>query len=888
MGNKIDISYNISNILIKEQPRLYDANDKFIVFLIMKKIYIFSFEQSHIIFSTEFYDLYINDIKFHPIYYNILAITSTSSVLLYKIEEQNLEKKVEFKNSSDEMLKTEFNPNFKNILATLSRNTIKIWDKTSYYSLFNINIFDRFRKEIRWSNNGNYLIYNKNISSIEIFCLKNRIIISHLDIKVDNFYLLEENEKILCLTIENLKNIILFDLKSKNEIFKIKLLYHRPFNSILDRAHSLLYLYDRYKFVIYDIKQGKEVYSLDIQDCMDFYILKDIYNKKDLFGKFIVYSYELEEKSGFQLYEFYSEQYSLNEINKKYIDKKALSDFWEKSLDIIDASYDYLSFENNEPKNDEINFKSYLNESKIIEKNKNLMANYTLKEKRNMVIEDLNNFKENPDLKEAYINYIVEIIKDNTKLNLLIKYLNFLNKNEKILKEYFTIEKYANEIKYYQICFSKELLVKEFNFTKKESEKEKFYKILREISELKEGKFDIFLEEKQKEYKKLSTFNQPISFENKEQYYFRNRAIILSALNKLFKQQNFEKLNDMKYCINEIMKRKLFENKNIINKKEKFTFLIILIVVPKGKIIIDYNLNLIEDENKIISENDLKELGFIFEENNNIIKYKDDNMELRLNLDNIQSINYKNLLLCIKARISFHEYQLYKYEQINRYYKKNIDEINIRKFLSKILCSNVIKESFSFFYGIEIKYPFSNEKDANNFINEYLQSIPLNNEKTISFTDKYTMETYILLSNKSMNFHFNEIMINAYSKEIIQKALLIGAIIVKNYHELKCIFHNYYLYITHRKLNMEEKGGGKNMERILFGTVLNLMNYKQALYILNESNYNKSLKEFQHDFIKLKMKDIRFDGIFSEYSKIEDNEIEEISDYMTIEIKDKN
>jgi len=295
-------------------------------------------------------------------------------------------------------------------------------------------------------------------------------------------------------------------------------------------------------------------------------------------------------------------------LKKKYVAKKALSDFWENSLDIIEISYDKLSFENNEPEKDETKVKSYLSENIIAEENKDLILNYTLKEKRNMVIEDLKNFKDNPNLREAYINFIFEMIKDNTNLDLLIKYLKFLNKNEKKLQNDFNIEIYDNEIKYYQVCFTKELLIKEFNFSKNESEKEKFYQILKEISELKEKDYGSFLEAKQEEYKELSAFNQPISFGNKELYYFRNRAIILFALNKYLEKKNIEKLNNMKYSIKEILKRNLFENENIINKKEKFTFLIILIVIPQREITTDYNLNLIEDENKIISKKDLLEL----------------------------------------------------------------------------------------------------------------------------------------------------------------------------------------------------------------------------------------------------------------------------------------
>ena len=718
------------------------------------------------------------------------------------------------------------------------------------------------------------------------------MITHHLDKVLNDFYLLEENGKLLCLTIESFNNIILFNLESKNEIFKIKLPYLSVY-SILDKSQSLLYLFDPYKLVIYDIKQGKEIYLLKIKQCMDFNILKDIYKKTHLFGKFVVYSFNSGNNSGFKLYEFFSEEITKDKIIIKNVVKLALSDFWEKSLDTIEITYDNLSFKNNDPEEDEIKVKSYLSENIMIEENKNLMANYTLKQKRNMVIEGLNNFKENTDLREAYIKLIFEIMKDNTNCNLLIKYLNFLNKNEKKLEEYFTIETYINEINYYQICFTKKILKDELNFTKNNSEKEKFYHLLKEISELKEGEFGLFLTNKQQEYKQLPTFNQPISFANKELYYFRNRAIILFALNKYLEKNNSEKLNKMRYCVKEILGRNLFEKTKIIDKKEKFTFLIILIVIPQREIITNYNLNLIEDESNI-SVNELKKLGFK-EENSNKIKYKDDKIELKLNLDNIESINNKNLQLSIQTGIKFYEYELYKYEQIIKYYKRNIDEINIRRFLSKILCSNVMKESFSFFYGTEIKYPFTNIKDAENFVNEYLQFIPLKSETTLAVTDKYTMEIYTFLSNKSMSFNLNEIKINENSKNNIFKTLLNGAIIVINYHEFNHDFHNYFFYskngeesfITPRKFNMKEREGGKNMERILFGNVLYSLNYKQALYILNETNYNKSLKEFQADFIKLKMKDIKLDGIFSEYSKI-DKEAKGISDYMAIKLKEYN
>ena len=66
---------------------------------------------------------------------------------------------------------------------------------------------------------------------------------------------------------------------------------------------------------------------------------------------------------------------------------------------------------------------------------------------------------------------------------------------------------------------------------------------------------------------------------------------------------------------------------------------------------------------------------------------------------------------------------------------------------------------------------------------------------------------------------------------------------------------------------------------------MNNLNLKQALYILNENNYNKSLYQFQTDFLLLKENDCKCEGIFGEYSKIDLKEDEGILDYITIRFK---
>ena len=44
---------------------------------------------------------------------------------------------------------------------------------------------------------------------------------------------------------------------------------------------------------------------------------------------------------------------------------------------------------------------------------------------------------------------------------------------------------------------------------------------------------------------------------------------------------------------------------------------------------------------------------------------------------------------------------------------------------------------------------------------------------------------------------------------------------------------------TPRKTGLKDREGGREMEILLFGSILQNINLKQALYILNENNYKK-------------------------------------------------
>lgn len=215
----------------------------------------------------------------------------------------------------------------------------------------------------------------------------------------------------------------------------------------------------------------------------------------------------------------------------------------------------------------------------------------------------------------------------------------------------------------------------------------------------------------------------------------------------------------------------------------------------------------------------------------------------------------KNLQLLIKEGEDFENYELYKYDALMEFYKKQFDEDKVRAFISKILSSNVFKEAFSFFYGDDIKYPFLDKENNKGkdktlkYLNKYLKFIPFKNNDTNEVTDKFSMETYIFLNSDIISQKIKKRKKNSKDNTIICKALINWSIVAINVHELNHIFHNYYYLSkngkeslkTPRKKDIMEREGGYNMEKLLFGRVLIELTLRQVLYILNEENYKKSL-----------------------------------------------
>ena len=906
MGTNEYFESNFSNIQLDYDIRGCDVNKEYLVTANdINQITVYSFNNFSKLFSYNTYSKIIH-IQFHPKYFNIFSVTLINrSVHLFFINKKSntLQDKVKYLCSKDEALyKTIFSPytgeeigKKESILATITFSDIKIWDIRSYHNIFNIHLsWDDSaisNYKIKWSQSGRYLIFHKSDKKIEIFSLDTNAIKYHLDFKAKDFYFLEKTSQLM--TLSN-KNIIFWDLQNNTQN---KIIYYNCFfiESIFDYNNLYIhYLDEESVYTIYDLNKTKQIFNHDAFDYSRFFILNNKDNNPRLFSKII-----FRGNKDFHILTIDSKK----NISHVYdIIEEATDDFWEKSIDKIHNDYDYLSHKFNYLEDEEIHKKKYMDIEVISEELKELSKKNTLEDRRQMVIDNMTNFKENENINTTYLFYLQNLIRDNTNDDLLKNYLAFLKKYETLLsKEYgINFENYFDESNHYQVCFKKNQMISDnIKNTKNQSEKEKLITLLNGILLLKDDNENIlknFIASKKQELDNF-IFNQPISFKkNEELYYCRNKTIILYNLEKMINNKRFEKIKNMKYCIEQILNRHFFEKDYIIKDNILITFIITLIAVPQKKIITDYNLNLIDDQEIDTTEDELIKLGFLNDKSFKTFK-KDD---IIIKADEIKSYNLKNIKLYINLSLIdktlFQKYELKNIKALKEYYKSEFDEDKIRLFLKKILVSNVFKEAFAFLYGNDIKYPFINEEKAKSFLDNYLKFIPMKNETINAITEKFSMEIYIFLNPLLITSNLSDKEKKYLNNErLIYKALTNSYIISIYVHEINQVFHNYYYCSINgkeslkapRRIEMNEKEGGNNMERILFGRVMNEFTLPQALFILNEKNYNKALNQFRKGFLELKEDDCKCEGIFNEYSSIKTN-IKNLSDYYAINFKFKN
>ena len=404
----------------------------------------------------------------------------------------------------------------------------------------------------------------------------------------------------------------------------------------------------------------------------------------------------------------------------------------------------YLDFTNSIIDKGDINKKSYLDIKEIIQ---DLHDNYSLsleakKENVNKKKDDYNN---DDTIYNKYIFLVKLLIQDNTNKDVLKLYLKLLQNNQEFFKNnYYNLENFEIEYPKYKVLFSKDEIKTHFNL-EKESEENEFFNFLYFIQE-KEDNNEILNKCKTIH---LGVFNQGIEYNNQELFWFRNKALLVYAIKKMTNDE----IKLMKYCVNKIIEKELFKNPIIYNNYIYITLLIFLMIKPLEENNCIDNLNLIES----LFKNKIENIGI----NKNLIL--DENNSVKL-------LNYK---------------------QAYDIFDESIKIDKIKKFLKKIFCSNVIKEAFQILYPFHINFPFQTEKDAETYINKYINFVVLYKPKSNGMTDKFSLDTFIFLKQKKMAIRNVK---DNILKELLIKILYTAGIIKTNFHELNHNFYNIFYY----------------------------------------------------------------------------------------------
>jgi hypothetical protein len=748
--------------------------------------------------------------------------------------------------------------NDKQFVSYSEDRTIKIWSMENSFCIGSISV-DRHTKNIEFFTD--YLFYQEGSGYIVIYDPVKLKKISEIKNSLKNFFVIYKH---YCnFSNYSTYNFILFDdnnimLNSRYD----KLNFQDKIEQIFydDNLNIIYIFFINYLKIVY-INEKDQTFEIlfNIKNASQpNYYIDNHANNKYICGKFLEFF-----SNTIRIYSFISKK--LYNPEKIEVLTNPNPSFWDNCMSTI-SNIEMLKRENNviPPEND-LMLKNYLNDKEIKDE-VILNFNKSLKQKRLEVANQIKDFHINENnLNSTYKDFIKMLIKDNTNKGLITKYLKFLKANENKI-DYQYIVKFEDEYNYYRVMFEKdELQMSEFD-SKDFSENELFINFLNSILKIDINHSDFF-ENVEKTLKNIQLFNQPISFNNKELYWHRNLFIVYTSLKKIknikSEKEKIDTLKLMQNAINNIFQRKLFQKEYILNDKILLTILVSLIALPLKEEYCDYNLNLIESKDPDKKQD--KSLN---------LNVSNDYEKIEETLSS--EICLKNFVLDLKQKIILEKKELQNYDELEKFFKGIIDIENVNKILAKIFCSNVMKEAFNELYPEYFIFPFNDESEALEFIKENFHYIPYKSYKTGAISEKLTLESYFFLQIRKILFNRKDYTDNDI--KLIEAVFYNGSTIKTNCHEMNHLFYD-LLFLqsngineveTPRKYNIEISESGKNLERLLFKRVLYRMTLPECMYILNEENYNKSLKDFRDDFNEINSYPLKIveNGIFSKFNSI--------------------
>ena len=862
MGNdtsvkfKLEQSYNLNHINIL----IVEANSFYILGNIKDGLCILKLNPDSSFSSIKVDYNKINNAEMHPNYKNVFLTIYHDELAIWEINENEKEcvQKIMIKGNKKYIKALFCKNNDKQFVSYSEDRTIKIWSMENSFCIGSISV-DRHTKNIEFFTD--YLFYQEGSGYIVIYDPVKLKKISEIKNSLKNFFVIYKH---YCnFGNYSTYNFILFDdnnimLNSKYD----KLNFQDKIEQIFydDNLNIIYIFFINYLKIVY-INEKDQTFEIlfNIKNASQpNYYIDNHANNKYICGKFLEFF-----SNTIRIYSFISKK--LYNPEKIEVLTNPNPSFWDNCMSTI-SNIEMLKLENNviPPENDLI-LKNYLNDKEIKDE-VILNFNKSLKQKRLEVANQIKDFHINENnLNSTYKDFIKMLIKDNTNKGLITKYLKFLKANENKI-DYQYIVKFEDEYNYYRVMFEKdELQMNEFD-SKDFSENELFINFLNSILKIDINHSDFF-ENVEKTLKNIQLFNQPISFNNKELYWHRNLFIVYTSLKKIkdikSEKEKIDTLKLMQNAINNVFQRKLFQKEYILNDKILLTILVSLIALPLKEEYCDYNLNLIESKDPDKKQD--KSLN---------LNVSNDYEKIEETLSS--EICLKNFVLDFKHKIISEKNELQNYDELEKFFKGIIDIENVNKILAKIFCSNVMKEAFDELYPEYFIFPFNDESEALEFIKENFHYIPYKSYKTGAISEKLTLESYFFLQIRKILFNRKDYTDNDI--KLIEAVFYNGSTIKTNCHEMNHLFYD-LLFLqsngineveTPKIYNIEISDNGKNLERLLFKRVLYRMTLPECMYILNEENYNKSLKDFRDDFNEINSYPLKIveNGIFSKFNSI--------------------
>ena len=275
----------------------------------------------------------------------------------------------------------------------------------------------------------------------------------------------------------------------------------------------------------------------------------------------------------------------------------------------------------------------------------------------------------------------------------------------------------------------------------------------------------------------------------------------------------------------------------------------------------------IDEKSKILPENcNFKII------NNNLYDKNDENQIVLKNVDDylINELINKKILLC-KNRNKFIK-NYYSIKGLLKYSSFNRDDGNKLwdEFLSSFIMNDIIKNMYN-------ETNIFNQKAIIVLFKEHSNYFPNFNQSFISLSHKELFNMYFPPSNVGYS---DECLHSSYALDMINKAVN-KIMIQREWGHISSSYLFYSLKIknfttSERKNNKEQSElknngeiiseRGKNVQMLLYGRIIDELNAKEAIFILNNKNYDLSLEQFHQKFIGLdnaKLDDVFNDAISS-------------------------